>query len=92
MAVTAVVRGVRAAGMAVDALPFLEARIWTEAVIRVEYLDNNLEEVGQAPTAERLPQDMGGIPLTQPIPYHVRMRDIGTALRTTRMNGLHRVG
>ncbi len=92
MAVTAVMSGVRATSMAVDALPLVETRIRTVAVISVEHLDNDVEEVGQTPAPERLPQDMGGIPLTQPIPNHVRMRDIGSALRTTRMNGLHRVG
>ncbi len=55
MAVTAVVSGMRATSMAVDALPLFEARIRTVAVIGVEYLDYNLKEVGQAPTAERLP-------------------------------------
>lgn len=92
MAVTAVVSGMRATSMAVDAVPLFEARIRTVAVIGVEYLDNNLKEVGQAPAAECLPQDLFGISLAQPIPGHVRMRDIGAALRTTRMNGLHRVG
>ena len=92
LAVTAVVSGVRATSMAVDALPLLEARIRTVAVIGVEHLDNNLEEVDQASAAERLSQDMRGISLAQPIPAHVRMRDIGTALRTTRMKGLDRVG
>ena len=92
LAVTAVVSGVRAAGLAVDAVPLVEARIRTVTVIRVEYLGNNLEEADQASAAERLPQDMRGISLAQTIPAQMRMRDIGTALRTTRMKGLDRVG
>ena len=81
----------RSTGVTIGAVPVAERGVRAVTVIRVQHLVDDLKEIGQPPGAQGLPHGTGGISFTQAVAHHMRMRDVGLAVRTTGTDGLNQI-
>ena len=89
IAIAAVTGDMCSTGVTIGAVPVAERGIRTVTVIGVQHLVDDLKEIGQSAGAQGLPHGTGGISFTQAVAHHMRMRDVGLAVRTTGTDGLN---
>ena len=67
--------------------PLIERHVRAVAVVGLERLPHDLEEVAQATGSQRMPQCGTGVPFAEHFVVDVRMRDTGSALGGIRVLG-----